>query len=86
MAEKQTAHRHKIEEKSLDYSHAEITKGQYLGFFISCFALASGTLCSLLGAILPGSLFGTAGVAGLAAVFVYGSKKREKSFKEQTKD
>jgi len=83
MAEKQMAHRHKIEDRSLEYSHKQITKGQILGFFICFLSLASGTLCALKGAIIPGSLFGTAGVAGLAAVFVYGSRRKEKAIKEQ---
>ena len=80
--EKQTRHRHFLEKKNLENSHNQIKTGQYLGFFICLASLISGTICALQGAILPGSLFGTAGVAGLAAVFIYGSKKKEKEVKK----
>ncbi len=74
-------HNQFIEKRHLENSHNQITKGQLLGFFICLVALISGTICSLFGAIVPGSLFGTAGVAGLGAVFVYGSKRKEKNLK-----
>jgi len=80
--EKQTNHRHFLEKKNLENSHNQIKTGQYLGFFICLSSIISGTICALYGAILPGSLFGTAGVAGLAAVFIYGSKKKEKDEKK----
>jgi len=62
--EKQTAHRQALEKKSeehrqllekqnLENIHKQITTGQYLGFFICLAALISGTVCALLGAILP---------------------------------
>lgn len=74
-------HNQFIEKKNLENNHKQITTGQFLGFFICLAALTSGTICALLGAVIPGSLFGTAGVAGLAAVFIYGSKKKSQTTK-----
>lgn len=82
LEKKSEEHRHFLEKKNLENTYKQITLGQFLGFFICLAALISGTVCALLGAILPGSLFGTAGVAGLAAVFIYGSRKKEKAVKE----
>lgn len=72
-------HNQILEKSNLDNTHKQISKGQFLGFFICLAALISGTICALSGAEIPGSLFGTAGVAGLAAVFIYGSKKKSQS-------
>lgn len=84
LLEKQSKHRQFLEKerqlvdkKSLEYSNIQTSRGQYLDFFISLAALVFGTVCSFFGAIIPGSLFGTAGVAGPAAVFVYGSRKKQ---------
>jgi len=78
MAEKQAEHRQELEKKNLDYSHGQITKGQYLGFFIGLISIIAGAYCSIQGATIPGSFIGTAGVVGLVTVFVLGSRKKGK--------
>ena len=86
--ERQTKHRHEIEKKDQEHIHSmerdklkkihnQIKTGQYLGFSVCVLLIAGSVICALEGALFPSGILGSAGLVGLAAVFVYGSRKKE---------
>jgi len=79
MAEKESIHRRKLEEKTLNAEIeannrllAERRLGQIFGFLIGLFTVGCGAWTAIQGAQIPGGLIGTGGVVGLVAVFIYG--------------
>ena len=85
--ERQTKHRHAIEKRDQEHIHAvereelrntriQIKTGQYLGFSICVLLIVGAVICALKGALFPSGILGSAGLIGLAAVFIYGSRKK----------
>lgn len=72
MAEREQAHRHKMDSDHLSLLARERSRGQTYGFAIGCVAIVAGALTATLGHPIAGSLIGGGGVAGLVAVFVIG--------------
>lgn len=77
MVEDESSHRRKLENRQLDSEIAEAHRGQWMAFVITVFTIAIGAYTALQGAQIPGALIGTGGVIGLAAVFIYGRKRRQ---------
>ena len=78
MAETQSRHRQEIEKSIINSDIRNSKLGLWLGFFIAMAAIVSGTISILGGHAVSGTIIGGSGVAGLAAVFVYGSTQRRK--------
>ncbi|MCP3941879.1 MAG: DUF2335 domain-containing protein [Desulfobacteraceae bacterium] len=79
MAEKETAHRHMLEEKSLDAEieglkneAGDTKRGQYCGLAIGIIAIVSGAYTATNGAPWPGGFIGTGGVVALVSAFIVG--------------
>ena len=86
MAEKEAAHRHKMEEKALDAeikglkAEAEDTKrGQFFGFFIALAIIAGSVYAGTNGAQWTGSLLGVGGIGSLVSVFIIGRQGAKKN-------
>lgn len=84
MAEKESMHRRKMEEKTLtaeieahNKTMIERRLGQIFGFLIGVITIGCGTYAATSGAQWPGGLIGTGGVIGLVTVFVVGNKKAD---------
>lgn len=86
MAEDQGQGRRWLEQNALRWDHQERLLGQIFGFVISLSAIGAGLYAAMNGHPLAGSLLGTGGVVGLAAVFVYGSKNKSTSADKDTRN
>ena len=85
LAERETAHRHKIEELTvkaqidgLKREAMEARIGQFLAFFIGITTIVAGSYSAIKGAQWPGALIGTGGVGALVTAFIYGRKGKPK--------
>ena len=83
MAEEEGKHRRQMESRGLDgdlkalkWFNLEIILGQVFGFVIAISTVVSGVYLAIDGKELAGSFIGTGGVIALAAVFVYGRKRK----------
>ena len=90
MAENESEHRRKQEEKMVDSSCGDSRLGLWLGFLIGITVIiVSGTIAIFSNAFL-GSLLAFFSLSSLVGVFVYGSKQKRKNASEeevtQTKD
>lgn len=81
LAEKESEHRHNLEKQSIEVEmedhrqqNIEIRIGQIFAFSIGVITILAGSYTAINGAQIAGSLIGTAGVAGLASVFIIGHK------------
>ena len=81
LAENETAHRHRMEEKALNADIEDMKAervyqriGQLFGLTIGLTAVIGGLITSVKGQPIAGSLIGVGGVAGLVKVFIVGWK------------
>ncbi len=102
LAERQSAHRQKMEEKVFDHQGAIESKvvvariqdaklGLIFGFLVCLATIGGGVYCVALGKEIAGSIIGSGGLIGLVSVFVYGSirrhdKKVEKELVQQKEE
>jgi uncharacterized membrane protein len=84
LAEKESEHRRNLEKQSIEVEmedhrqqNIEIRLGQIFAFSIGVITILAGSYTAINGAQIAGSLIGTAGVAGLASVFIIGHKGRK---------
>lgn len=78
MAEKQSSHRQELERIAVISGSRDSLLGLIFGFVIGVATILAGVWLGLEGHIIPSSVIGTGGVAGLVAVFVYGTRSRRK--------
>ena len=85
MAENQAAHRQMLEKTVVTSGVRDSLLGIVSGFVISAITIISGTIVILNGHDWPGAILGTSGIAGLAGVFVYGTRagRKERESKEK---
>lgn len=83
MAEAEAEHRHDQECRALaadilinKIQAWETVLGQLLGFSVAVFTIGAGAYAAIHGAQIAGSLMGSAGVIGLATVFIMGRRKQ----------
>jgi uncharacterized membrane protein len=79
LAESQSAHRRRLEEKELDaqvegmrLQFYEARRGQVFAFCVSTLFLLCGAAVVIYGHPWPGSLFGTMGISGIVSTFIRG--------------
>jgi uncharacterized membrane protein len=84
MAESQQAHRHHLENVSVEGGSKRAWWGLWLGFAISLVVLGLGTAIILTGHTWEGATVMSVDVVALAGVFVYG--RREQRRERETKD
>lgn len=83
MAEEESQHRHKMEEKalsaeiefnnkSLQIEGREILLGQFLGFSIAAIITLCGSYVALNGSQVSGTIISSTGAVGLVTAFIYG--------------
>lgn len=78
LAENQSEHRQKIENKIIESDIKNSRLGLHYGLIIGLISVIGGTICILNGHEVPGSIIGGTGLTGLVGVFVYGSTQRRK--------
>ena len=76
MAEQEGEHRRHLELIGSSREFRERIWGLVFGFLISIFVVGCGTYAAVNGQPLAGGFIGTGGLVGLAAVFVYGARKK----------
>jgi uncharacterized membrane protein len=91
LAEAQSEHRRRMEDKALEgqisaigMQFRESRRGQIFAFCISAFFLACGSVVVLYGHPWPGSVFGTLGVGGIVTTFINGRENKKDSKTERT--
>ena len=78
MAEKQAAHRQKLETKALDSGSRDSLLGLIFGLIIGLAAIGGGVLGMIKGAETGGGILSGLGLVSLVGVFVYGTRQRQK--------
>jgi uncharacterized membrane protein len=81
MAENEQSHRHiqetkvlELDTKELKAKIIEVFLGQTFAFIIALFTVAVGAYTAIHGAQIPGSIFGTTGLALIVYAFLQGRK------------
>jgi uncharacterized membrane protein len=85
MAEIQSAHRQALERQAVASNIRDSRQGVVFAFVICMATVLGGTVVALLGEAWPGVVLGSSGLAGIASVFVYGtrSSRKEREAKER---
>jgi uncharacterized membrane protein len=78
MAERQSAHRQKIEDKVITSDVKNSSRGLTYGFIICLVAIVGGFTLIYLGKSIEGSVIGGTALVGLVTAFIYGSNQRRK--------
>ena len=78
MAENQSLHRKKMENKIVESEINLSKKGQYFGLIVSFLFISAATACAILNQPLPASVIGLGGLTNLVSVFVQGRKESKK--------
>jgi uncharacterized membrane protein len=78
MAENQARHRQEIEKLVIAANIRDSRAGTIFAFFISMSTIIAGTIVALNGYDWPGVALGGSGLAGLASVFIYGTRSNRK--------
>ena len=79
LAENETAFRHKITEKSLEYDYKYKFRGQLFAGFLGTLGIVAGAVCTLMGAQTAGAVIGGSTVLGIVSVFILGRKYSQES-------
>lgn len=74
MAENQSQHRMKIEEREINSQYRQNVLGQIFGFIISILGIVGGIISGIYGSPWVGGIIGGGTVVSLATVFVLGKK------------
>lgn len=74
--EQEAAHRHAMEGAALRADIIDTRIGQTCAFIIVLATLGIGAYTAINGAPITGGIFGTSGVLGVVATFIYGRRKR----------
>lgn len=85
MAEEQSAHRREIEKIAVKSGSRDSLLGLIFGFLIGIATIFVGYLLGINGNVVSSSVIGTGGVAGLVAVFIYGTRSRRKEREDKSK-
>lgn len=85
MAEKQSEHRMKMENKVISGQILQSNLGQILAFLIGIAALGASTYCIVNGFEWSGSILGVGGLTGLVTAFIKGRSQQEKNLEEKGK-
>lgn len=78
MAEKQSDHRQEIEKKVIKSKTRDSLLGIISGFIIAIVTILCGTFVIYNGYVWSGTFLGSAGLVGLVAVFIYGTRENQK--------
>ncbi len=78
MAEEQGAHRRTLESTALRDDIAGARRGSIFAFVITLTMIVAGALLIFEGRQITGTIFGGVGIAGVAGVFIYGSRQRRR--------
>lgn len=84
MAESQSKHRQALELKVINSDIEDSRRGLIFGLVIGL-AVVGGTICTITGHQIGGSIIGGGGLTGLVSVFVYGSRSRRKEREQRLK-
>lgn len=74
--EQEAAHRHDMERAALRADIIDTRIGQTCAFIIVLATLSVGAYTAINGAPIIGGIFGTSGMVGVVAAFIYGRRKR----------
>lgn len=83
MAEKQSDHRMRMEDKVISGQMLQSNLGQILAFLIGLSALGSATYCIISGFELAGGILGIGGLTGLVTAFIQGRSQQIKNLEEK---
>ena len=86
MAEEEGRHRRWMEQNGLRWEYRERLMGLVIGGLVSALIIGCATYTALQGQPIAGGVIGTGGIVGIAAVFVYGSRRKaqEKAGEEES--
>jgi uncharacterized membrane protein len=83
MAEKQSEHRMKMEEKVITGQLSQSNTGQILAFLIGLAALGASAYCIVSGYEWAGAAVGVGGITGLVTAFIKGRSAQERDLSEK---
>jgi len=78
LAEKEQAHRQKWESEVLNAQKSEISRGQWMGFGLSIFALTIAFLCAYFGFPIVATVCISTVLVGIVTAFLRGRSNKEK--------
>jgi uncharacterized membrane protein len=84
MAETQSSHRIKMEEKVVDRQLSESARGQLFGLIIGLFALGVAGTLGLFGQPIAAAIIGTVDMVGLVSIFLVGKKQQSRSLEKKS--
>ena len=85
MAESQSKHRQDLELTVINSDIEKSLRGLIFGLVIGLAAVVGGTICTITGHQIGGSIIGGGGLTGLVSVFVYGSRSRRQEREQRLK-
>jgi len=83
MAEKQSDHRMKLEDKVITAQIRQSSTGQILAFIIGIAALAGSVYCIVSGYEIGGAVLGAGGITGLVTAFIKGKSSQDRDLKDK---
>lgn len=86
MAEAQSQHRRELEKTVIDRDSRNSLLGVIFAFILCMATIIGGTYVIIAGHSWPGTILGSAGLVGLATVFIYGTNQRKREREAKAKN